>query len=173
MPLEAFLLMSEQQELIAAYERYADDIFRFCLVKTHDRALAQDMMQETFIKVWKYFQQGKEIEHLKALLYRIAQNLIIDHSRKRKPDASVEKLMEVGWAPSEDKTEDQKNRMDAEEAIKALEFVKEEYREVLELKYLQDLSTKEIAAVLNINANLVSVRLNRGLKQLRKYIPDA
>lgn len=165
--------MSEQQELIAAYERYADDIFRYCLTNTRDRALAQDLMQETFMKAWKYFQKGKDIEHLKALLYKIAKNLIIDHSRKKKPDASLEDLMEVGWAPTEDDTQNNNDRMDAEHAIKALEHVKEEYREVLELKYLQDLSTKEIAAHLNIKANLVSVRLNRGLKQLRKYVPDA
>lgn len=164
---------SPQQKFEEAYEKYSDAIFRHCFMRVYNRELAKDLMQETFMKTWKYYEEHGEagIEHLKALLYKIATNLIIDHSRKQssKRVDSLEDMVELGIEPGEDKSSRLKDEIDAKDAIKVLANIKSDYREVLELRYLNDFSIKETAKILSISENLVSVRLNRALQELKNH----
>lgn len=167
--------MSPQDKFAKAYDMYADAIFRHCLLRVYDRELAKDLMQETFTKAWNYLLEGNDIDNVKALLYRIATNLIIDHSRKpsTKKTQSLEDMMEAGFEPQEEGGDSEKRhqeQLDAKEALKVLKHVKDQYREVLVLRYIDDLSVKQIAKLLGISENLTSVRLNRGLAELRKRI---
>ena len=73
----------KEQEFSALYHQHADAIYRHCYFRVHNKDLAEDLTQETFIKTWKYIIEGKEIKNMKAFLYRVALNLIIDHSRKK------------------------------------------------------------------------------------------
>src|SRR3989344_3440161 len=79
-------LSNEQKEeaFTQGYQTHADAIYRHCYFRVHNKELAQDLTQETFIKTWKYIIEGKEIKNLKAFLYKVAINLIIDDSRKKK-----------------------------------------------------------------------------------------
>jgi RNA polymerase sigma-70 factor, ECF subfamily len=164
--------MNAQEQFSKAYDEYSDAIFRHCYLRVRDRELAKDLMQETFIKAWKYYaeDEAEKINNLKAMLYKIASNLIIDHSRRpaSKRIESLEDLTELGLEPGEDRQQNLKNELDAKEALKALSHLKEEYREILLLRYLSDLSVKQTAQALSISENLVSVRLNRALQELRK-----
>src|SRR3989344_7747615 len=74
--------MSEK-EFLDAYEQHADAIYRHCYFRVYNEDLAKDLSQETFIKTWKYVTEVKEIKNIKAFLYRVAVNLIIDNSRKK------------------------------------------------------------------------------------------
>ena len=78
-----------------AYEEYKDAIFRHCYFHTFDREQAKDAMQETFIKTWQYLESGHKIDNLRAFLYKVATNLIINAARKKK-SVSLEGLM-VPW----------------------------------------------------------------------------
>ncbi|MBX4200907.1 RNA polymerase sigma factor, partial [Candidatus Parcubacteria bacterium] len=73
-----------QQEFLDAYKQHADAIYRHCYFRVYNKDLAEDLTQETFIKTWKYIVEGKKVDNIKAFLYRVAVNLIIDHSRKKK-----------------------------------------------------------------------------------------
>ena len=170
--------MQPQEQFAKAYDQHADAIFRHCCLRVYDRELAKDLMQETFMKAWKYYSEPaegepkkREIENLKALLYKIATNLIIDHSRRpsSKQSTSLEDLMEAGFEPGEDKSDKLKDELDAKDALKILDNIKEDYREVLVLRYFNDLSLKQTAEALGISENLVSVRLNRALQELKKH----
>lgn len=164
--------MSIQEKFANAYDKYADAIFRHCYMRVYDRELAKELMQETFAKAWSHYGNVKEVnvENLRALLYKIATNLIIDHSRKPKfkEVGSLENLIEAGLEPGEDRSEEMKNQLDAMDALKILTLLKDEYREVLSLHYLNDLSLAQTAEILGINQNLVSVRLNRAAEAFRK-----
>jgi RNA polymerase sigma-70 factor (ECF subfamily) len=165
--------MKAQEKFAKAYDQHADAIFRHCYLRVYDRELARDLMQETFTKAWKYYAESEEeIENLKALLYKIATNLIIDHSRRpaSKNTESLEDLVEIGLEPGEDRSESLNDELDAKEALKVLSYLKEEFREILMLRYLSDLSIKQTAQALSISENLVSVRLNRALQELRKHM---
>src|SRR5690348_11175821 len=82
-----------EAQFLADYEEYADALFRHCMIRVRDRDLAKDIVQETFSRAWLYLSEGKKIEHIRAFLYRVAGNLIVDHSRRKK-SASLDKLME-------------------------------------------------------------------------------
>ena len=57
---------------IEAYDTHGDSIFRFCLVKTSNRDVAQDLMQETFMRYWQQLRDGKRMKHEKAFLFTVA-----------------------------------------------------------------------------------------------------
>ena len=66
------------------YDQYSDAIFRFCMSRTGDRESAYDFTQETFMKTWNYISQEGILTQPKSFLYRVAYNIIVDHSRKMK-----------------------------------------------------------------------------------------
>lgn len=163
--------MIDQNAFIQAYDRYADAIYRHCLFRTGDADRAQDLMQDTFIRAWKYVAEGREIDHLRALLYKIANNLIIDNAKRSKKTVSLEDLHEKGFDPGMDETQRLHHRLDAESALAFLPQLKKSYQEMLVLRYVDEFSPKEIAQILGKSENLVSVTLHRALSQLRKILP--
>lgn len=162
-----------QDEFLKAYEAYSDAIFRYCYFRVYNRERARELSQETFMKAWEYLSRtGKKIDNLRAFLYKIATNLIIDDSRQKgKKTVSLDVLHDEGFDPGEDPTGDLKNLIDNRETLKALEQLDDKYREAVQMRYLNDLSVKEIAHILNDNENNISVKIHRGLSQLRNIVP--
>jgi RNA polymerase sigma-70 factor (ECF subfamily) len=136
--------------------------------------LAEELAQEAFLKTWQYLANGHEVENLRAFLYRVANNLIIDHSRKKKEER-LDNLLET--SPDIEPTEDARGELEAaelaEEAKAAMAGLRPEEREILTLRYIDELDLKEIAEVLDITVNNVSVRLNRAMKALRKELEES
>ena len=151
--------------LLEAYDRFADAIFRHCYFRVSDREKAKELMQETFLKAWQSICDGQEVKSIKSYLYRIANNLIIDHYRKKK-DISLDILQDEGFDPGVDEREQLDNFIAGKSAMTLLENLTEPYRQVVVMRYVDDYSVSEIAEVLEVSPNVVSVRLNRALKKL-------
>lgn len=158
----------------AAYETYANAIFRHCRIRLYDTELAEDIMEDTFIHLWDYMAKGKDIEHMRALLYRIANNLIIDHIRakKRRPTISINVLEEEGKELGYDPTEEWKADMSKEKALSIIAQLKEPYKTVITLRYVDGLSPAEIAEILGKRANVIWTQLYRGMEYLREILPN-
>ena len=77
------------------HDSYADDIYRFCLLKVSNRELAQDLTQEVFTRFWQALREGTVMRSERALLYTVARNLVIDWYRKKK-ESSLDVLTEAG-----------------------------------------------------------------------------
>lgn len=150
------------------FQAHADAIFRHCAFKLLDRALAHDLTQETFLRMWQQIEKGRDIENMKAFLYRIADNLIIDHVRKKK-SISLDDLQEQGFDPGQEDTSAQ-SRLEMGRAMLALGKLEEPYRKVIELRYVEGLGVSEIAALTGDPPNTVSVRIHRALEQLRSHL---
>lgn len=165
-----------EQEFLAAYEAHSDALFRHCLLRVRDREAARDIVQETYSRAWLYLSQGKEVEYMRAFLYRIANNLIVDGSRKKK-SSSLDAMMEDdGFEPADDAAPSIENVPAAREALKLLDSLDDIYRTVITMRILDSLTPKEIAQALGVSENVVSVRIHRGIEQLRKLArrePDA
>lgn len=155
-----------QDSFLAAYDQYSDAIFRHCYFRVFDRERGKDLMQEVFLRAWEYLARGEEVQNMRAFLYRIANNLIVDESRKKR-EASLERLQEDGFDPGKDETEQWQGRLDRERILSMLDHLDEGYRNILIMRYVKDLSPSEIAEMTGESANTVSVRIYRGLKQLR------
>ena len=136
-----------------------------------DADKAQDFTQEAFIRTWKYIVGGGEIENVRAFLYRVATNVIIDDSRKKK-SVSLDLMQEKGFDVRLDNSGRLDEIIDAKEGAKIIEQLDEKYREVVTMRYLAELSPKEIAEILGETENAVSVRIHRGLQKLREIAAD-
>ena len=154
--------------MLEAYEAYADDIYRHCYFRLYNKETARDIMQETFCRVWNYIREGKEIKNMRAFLYRVANNLIIDEIRKKK-EGSLDTIMETGVTPEaligED---DNEKRILGKEVLMLIEELDESHRIIIVMRFIDELSPKEIANILDTSENSVSVRLHRGVQKLRE-----
>ncbi|MEA1929415.1 MAG: sigma-70 family RNA polymerase sigma factor [Patescibacteria group bacterium] len=158
----------KEAEFLKAYEAYADAIFRRCFFKTSDRELAKDLTQQTFLRAWTYWREGRDIENERALLYRIANNLIIDWYRQRKSE-SLDDLLEKGFDPVAER-ESTEDKAEISWALQNLSRLKEEDQELITLRFVEDMSPKDIAALKGEKENNISVRIHRALGRLRKLI---
>ena len=148
---------------------YSDAIFRYCYYRVFDREKAKDYVQEAYCRTWKYLAQGHQVENMRAFLYRTANNIIIDESRKKKA-TSLDQIMEKGFVPKFDEWEKREGYFAAQDTVAIVKTLDEKYRDVILLKYVEDLSTKEIALALGETENNVYVRMSRGLEKVREIM---
>lgn len=160
-----------EQEFLEAYEEYADPIFRHCYFRVFDRERGKDLMQETFMRAWQYLSKGEEVLNMRAFLYRIANNLIIDESRKKR-EASLDKLQEEGFDPGIDESDKINGRIEHSRVVHTMKNLDDSYRDILVMRYMNELSPAEIADVTGESPNTISVRIYRGLKQLRSMLTE-
>ncbi|MCA9352643.1 RNA polymerase sigma factor [Patescibacteria group bacterium] len=161
------------EQFMEYYEKYADDIFRFCMVKTRNRSKSLDITQDTFMKFWEYIIADKDIENERPLLYRIASNLVIDSYRKKK-EILVEDFSAGSYHEhlQADYEEGMSNKIDGEKAIGLLHQLPESMQEIINLRFIHDFSITEIGRTLDMDPKTVSVYLHRGLKKLREILEE-
>jgi RNA polymerase sigma-70 factor, ECF subfamily len=151
------------------YQLYYKKIFRYCKINIYSVELAQDLTQETFIKGWKSISSftPKNGGTIQAYLFRIARNLMIDHSRKKK-ESSIEYIDEV---PSRYDIEEEIERKQDQDTIKkALLHLDEVDRQIIILRYFEELSFEEVSKVTKVNEGALRVRTHRILKKLKDIV---
>ncbi len=152
-----------------SYELYGDDIFRHCFFRLSDRERAKDATADTFTRVWEYMQGGEVIKNIRALLYKVATNIIIDQYRKKK-SASLDAMTEDGYDPEERSGARADLSAEINHLLRVMEEIPETYRDAVIMRHVDDLSPQDIALILGESENVVSVRINRGLKMLRERL---
>ncbi len=168
MPEKAFI----EQQFTEAYDKHSDAIFRYCYYRVFDREKARDFMQEAYCRTWKYLCTGKPVDNVRAFLYRTAKNVIIDEFRKKK-SVSLNQIMEKGFTPSIDTRQKTEDYFTGQEIISIVKSLEEKYRDVIILKYIEGLSTKEMSLVLNETENNIYVRLNRGFIKVKEIMAQS
>jgi RNA polymerase sigma-70 factor (ECF subfamily) len=162
---------SIEEQFLQVYEKHSDAIFRYCYFRLYNREKAKDIAQDAFMKAWVYLQEGNTIDNLRAFIYRVANNLIIDYVRKKK-ESSLEMLEESGFNPSVDGKQKEEQRIDGLFVQETLNLLEEEYRDVVYMRYIEELAPREIAQILDESVNVISVRIHRGLKKLKILIGE-
>ena len=152
--------------LTTAHHYYAKDLKTYAFFKIHDHTKGQDLVQDTFIKTWSYLVKGGKIEMMRAFLYHILNNLIIDEYRKRKT-VSLDVLLDQGFEPSTDYSERIFNVLDGKTATLLIQHLPLKYQKVLSMKYTQGLSLKEMALITGQSRNTMAVQVHRGLERLK------
>lgn len=164
-----------EHEFLLAYESHADELFRHCLFRISDRERAKELAQETFMRAWEYLaaHPGEQVLNMRALLYRIARNLIIDEYRSHKRyNQSLDELTEEsGFEVSDDRAHKAiEQGAEMSRVLALMDELPNATREVLALRYNDDMPVKEIAELLGETENVISVRIHRGLAALKKRI---
>jgi RNA polymerase sigma-70 factor (ECF subfamily) len=155
------------------YRKYTNKVFNYFWYRTgHDKVLAEDLMQETFLRAYQHLQTFKTrgYSYLTYLL-NIAHNLLIDHYRKPKSIA-VEDL-DTDIVPYE-VTEDIVKKSDAEILWRAIQSLPSSSRDALLMHYQEDMPIKDIARVMNTTENAIKLNLSRTRRKLAShpYIKD-
>jgi len=153
------------------YKYYFPRIYRYCKANIYKDDLAADICQETFLKAWKSLSKFtlKDGGTIQAYFFRIARNLLIDLSRKKK---------EFSLAFYEDIVgdEDVNQNIDREDEIKKMKQVlaklPEKERQILILRYFEDMSHKETAKIVGIREGALRVRTTRLLKKLKEIMQN-
>lgn len=154
-----------ERAFLKLYDGLAEPLFRHCYFRVSSREVAEDLVQETFLRAWNYLAEGKRIENPKAFLYRTAGNLVVDHYRQRK-NVSLDALAEGGYDPL-DGGVSATMLAEGEQARRLLGKLEEPYRQTMLLRYIDGFSVSEIAKLLGLSQNVVSVRLHRGIAKLK------
>jgi RNA polymerase sigma-70 factor (ECF subfamily) len=157
-----------QKSFISLYDSYFEKVFKFCYFRTHDRELSKDLAQQSFLKTWVYLQSNEEVENLKAFVYKVAHNLIIDWYKKKK-ESSLEVLTEAGFDPID---HTQHPESDAEYAIllSTLNELSEKDKTLIILKHVENMKPREIAIVLEKDVNTITVAIHRATQKLKKIL---
>jgi RNA polymerase sigma factor (sigma-70 family) len=160
-------------------QRHQKKVFSYILVSVKNRELAEDIFQDTFIKVVNTLRLGAYKEEGKFVQWvmRIANNLKIDYYRKvqRMPNFESGDDFDIfdvlnGTDPSvEDKIIEEQINEDVKALVKLLPY---EQREVLEMRIYDDISFKDIAEMTNVSINTALGRMRYALINLRKMIKE-
>ena len=161
--------------------RYKDPLMNFSSRYLGDRDEADDVVQETFVRVYRKIHTYKPVARFSTWIYTIATNLVKSHYRRRKRHPALSISQSVGGEnQSEYEIPDNRYRPDAEAARSvrqsiienALASLSHKYREIVILCDIEDLSYEEICSITGLNIGTVKSRLNRGRSQLQVLLKD-
>jgi len=164
----------DKEAFIRVYDENVSDIYRFVYFKDE----AHDLTSAVFLKAWNHIQTNslENAKTLRALLYKVARNIIIDYYRDRSGRQSLSLDDEAKRIDVADESQDQAGQADQAADLelirKKLPLLKEEYREVIIMRFVNDLSLEEMADISGKNKGNIRVLLHRALKALKELVEE-
>lgn len=154
------------------YDFYAPKLYRHAFYRLSSKELAEDVVSDVFIKTWEFLTDPtQKIDSLRAFLYRVANNLIIDYYRgKGRQPILIDEEMEAVLSDHGREAERLGKDAETREVLKSLEKLPEEARELLIWRYIDGLKIGEIAAMTGKKKNAVYVSIHRALKESQKIL---
>lgn len=183
--LFAFSMLEDERKLVIEakggkteafgrlYDYYLPKIYRFILLKVGHREEAEDLSHQVFLKAWQnisgYSEKGFPFS---SWLYRIARNSIIDSYRRSKPSVNIDEAIgmeELVSRPDVGKIDDKKT---ISEIMKFLQDLKGDEKDVVIMRFIEELSIKEIAESIRKSEGAVKVIQHRAIKKLKKMLKE-
>ncbi|MDD9150003.1 MULTISPECIES: RNA polymerase sigma factor SigW [unclassified Sporolactobacillus] len=167
----------DHQAFAELVDRYKNSVFAICLRMVGNRQEAEDLSQETFIRAYKHIDQFDNNRSFSTWIFRIATNLSIDSLRRKKPSVSLDAeipgadgiVLKELLSGGEILPDERIIRAEMEKIIQhEISLLPEKYRSAVILKYIEDLSLKEISEIMGIPVGTVKTRIHRGREMLRK-----
>ena len=161
-------------------QQYQYRLFRYLLMLTGSREQAEDLFQETWIRVLEKGHQYKQRWRFETWLFTIARHLVIDFMRRRQPQSldallqstGADRPVELADTASSSAFDQAFQGEEAASLAAALRHLPSSYREVLTLRFHEDMELEEIARVVDSPLSTVKSRLYRGLAMLREWLKD-
>lgn len=163
--------VGEAQAFAQLYDAHVDDLYRFIFYRVSDQQTAEDLTSQLFIKAWdnlgRYESRGVRFS---AWLYQIARNMVIDHYRTRKETVALEPIATMKPDPAANVSKYIERKLEGEWVRSMLEHLTDDQREVLTLKFINGLSTKEVATVMKKKQGAIRALQMRALQALAKLM---
>lgn len=148
-------------DLTNAHRDFEAGLNKRAFFKLSDHMLGEDLVQNTFLKTWQYLVKGGKIDIMKAFLYHVLNNLIVDEYRKHK-SISLDALIGKGFEPSVNDIPRMIDKLDGEALILLIRELPLKYQKVMLMRYVQDLSLTEMSDINGQSKNTNAVQLSRG-----------
>lgn len=160
------------------YNRYIEKIYRFVFFKIGNRADAEDVTSDIFLKAWNYLRDKDRapVEHFRGFIYQVARNTIIDWYRAgaKRAESALElaENLPMPGKSAEDLGPPAQSLggHDLAEIFRAMKKMKHEYQEVILLRYIEEMSVGEIADITGKGPVNIRVTLHRAIKKLRELL---
>jgi RNA polymerase sigma-70 factor (ECF subfamily) len=144
-------------------------LYRMAYAWTHDPALADDLVQQTYYKALRNQRQLREIEAANAWLFRILANCLADHHRARRELLSSDELICIERRTPEHATRDDQLAQRVRQAVRSLPLAQ---CQVISLVDLEGFAYADVSQILDIPVGTVMSRLSRGRRALRERLLD-
>jgi len=162
----------KQADFQAVYESHSREVWSLVYARWLNADIALDIMQETFLRLWKQWEDGEEILNPRAWLLRVARNLAEDYAKSSFRRNGTHPPQTMNGVAGHDSLP--LDKLEREETFRQLRGVMEELsegdREILTLRYALDYNATEIADMLDIQATAVHMRLSRARQRLAERL---
>lgn len=154
------------------YDVYVRPIYRFVYLKLSNKEDAEDVTSDIFLKAWHYLlksqEEDKTVDNFRGLIYTIARNRIIDiyRDRARRQECPIHTVEEI--IVSAGPIQELEYQEERGELLNTLRKMKQEYQDVIYLRYIEGLRMREIASILGKSSTSVRVTLHRAMKKLKE-----
>jgi len=160
---------NDNEKLTQAHHDFMRVLRQYSFLRVHNKALSEDLVQETFLRAWKYLCKGGEIIIMKAFLFHILHGLIIDEYRKQKHRSfSLDILQEDGFDVQTDEHTHKGESIDIIVVVEYITLLPDKYREIVYMRLVLDMTLEEIALEVKKTKNVVSVQIHRGIKMIKR-----
>ncbi len=164
------------------YDQYVTSIYRFVYLKVPTREIAEDVTSETFLRFWQAVLDSQDILNIRAYLYRIARNLVVDYYRKQESTETISGVVTFSDENTSSYIEGELSdrsrekrlieaRADLQIVLDQIGRLKEDYQDVLKLRLIDGLAFGDIAKIIGKSAGNVRVIYHRALKALDTLDP--
>lgn len=152
-------------------ETYREQVYRIALRMCGNAADADEAAQEAFLAAWKGLPNFRGDSQFSTWLYQLTTHAAIDLMRREKRQIATEDITEVSAPDPAPGPQQQAERRETQEAVRdAILQLTPEYRQIVVLRFLEDLSYEEIGAALKLPSGTVKSRLNRAKAQLKDIL---
>jgi RNA polymerase sigma-70 factor (ECF subfamily) len=160
----------DRQSLIASYERYHAELYRYAYRLLGDADTAEDCVGETFYRFLKAVRDGLgPLENTRAYLYRVARNWINDHYRSQ-PMRMTSLDIELDGDPEANPAKLAAENLERERIRAAVRSLPPDQQQVIVLRFMEDWSHEDVAAVLGRSVEATRTLQRRALISLRQYL---
>ncbi len=170
----------DEKSFAELYDLYVEKLYKFVFLKINNPAKAEEIVQDIFLKLWKLGQDEakREVRNVLALLYKMARFAVIDYYRstnaaKAKEIVSIDELaasQELEITVDIEQEEEMDQQYTLEQVKRALADLPEIYKDVVMMRFMDEMDYKEIAEVIGKEEGNVRVLVHRALKKLREIL---
>jgi len=166
-----------RKEFARLYDKYIEKIYRFIFLKVESQEVAEDLTHQVFAKIWERFRTSNgtsnKIKNPTAYLYQIARNEVVNHHREKSKFQIISAEATQIADPAPTLEEHQQLQSDLESLRRCLGQLKDDYQNVIIWRYLDGLSIKNIAQIIDKPEGTVRVMIHRALKELREKMESS
>ncbi len=153
------------------YKHYQPKIYRFVYLKVGRREEAEDLTHHVFLKAWQNIENFKPRGFpFGSWLYRMARNQVIDSYRTKKTEASIDDIDSDSLKSDEEAESSFDLSLEVQTVRRAILQLKPEHQDVIVMRFIEDLSIKEVADALNRSEGAVKLLQHRAMEKLRAIL---